>query len=676
MRYRARFWRVSLIFLLWLAVAAFTWNHTRPVQAAGEFSYKIDLNYRLDDDGSTVVTSTYRVTNNTNNKILASLLINTPTSDANELTATLLDGTPISKQVSDKTSTALGYSYQYKEIALTFQDWPGGRGTVESFVVSYRTSELVDIKGASRTFYAPSLAQIGEDEDYAVSVSVPLSFGRLYASGAMPVIDGSDGNRVRYRFVNSADLKRSVALIFGDTTVYKVDLIYPLANTSKRDRIITVTLPPDTGSQKIFINKLDPAPLSTRIDADGNILADYKVAAGQTITVHTDIAAQVKYQEYDFSKGGTLNQVPAELTKQYTGPTRYWQTQDPELVKQAKAAVAGKTKVADMMLALQQLTINTLSYNNEKIKYNIRQGSSKALRNPDNAVCLEYSDLLVSLLRSQGIPARMPVGYAYAGNLKQSKSVTDSLHSWVEAYLPGLGWINLDPTWGEKFDTFGKSDLDHFAFAIWGQNDSLPAAVMIDNQDTNYQYEQTKVSYDTAFPSVKGTGNAVATTFVLFPGVSYVDYRITGPDNVAGDKYAVLLKKDGMNQERIEIGSMAPFQQVKRVMFLVGDNFAKSAQLVFVQNTAQGDVVLAAGTGQVVWWPMMLIFLLIAGVAALILLQYIIRNQRSKNHLSHPVQRPKAMEDALAALHNPDRVKAETTYTEAKKHDDEFPIPR
>ncbi len=62
-------------------------------------------------------------------------------------------------------------------------------------------------------------------------------------------------------------------------------------------------------------------------------------------------------------------------------------------------------------------------------------------------LCLEYSSLLVAMLRSQGIPAKLVIGYA-----------GDVYHAWVSVYttekgtidedtsFSGEGWVIIDPT--------------------------------------------------------------------------------------------------------------------------------------------------------------------------------------------------------------------------------------
>lgn len=60
-------------------------------------------------------------------------------------------------------------------------------------------------------------------------------------------------------------------------------------------------------------------------------------------------------------------------------------------------------------------------------------------------VCQDFTHVALALLRLRGIPARYVSGYL-APQLEQSSHQNVTSHAWIEAWLPGLEWVALDPT--------------------------------------------------------------------------------------------------------------------------------------------------------------------------------------------------------------------------------------
>jgi transglutaminase-like putative cysteine protease len=60
-------------------------------------------------------------------------------------------------------------------------------------------------------------------------------------------------------------------------------------------------------------------------------------------------------------------------------------------------------------------------------------------------VCQDYTHILLALLRNYlRIPCRYVSGYLY--HRQADRSAADATHAWVEALLPELGWVGVDPT--------------------------------------------------------------------------------------------------------------------------------------------------------------------------------------------------------------------------------------
>jgi transglutaminase-like putative cysteine protease len=63
-------------------------------------------------------------------------------------------------------------------------------------------------------------------------------------------------------------------------------------------------------------------------------------------------------------------------------------------------------------------------------------------------VCQDFAHIMTALVRGLGIPCRYVSGYIAAGDAADShdRSTANATHAWVEARLPGLGWVGFDPT--------------------------------------------------------------------------------------------------------------------------------------------------------------------------------------------------------------------------------------
>ena len=69
-------------------------------------------------------------------------------------------------------------------------------------------------------------------------------------------------------------------------------------------------------------------------------------------------------------------------------------------------------------------------------------------------VCQDFAHILLAMLRIRGVPARYVSGYLVPGRGNDPGAAMEQViggqasHAWAEAFIPGAGWVGLDPTAG------------------------------------------------------------------------------------------------------------------------------------------------------------------------------------------------------------------------------------
>ena len=61
-------------------------------------------------------------------------------------------------------------------------------------------------------------------------------------------------------------------------------------------------------------------------------------------------------------------------------------------------------------------------------------------------VCQDFAHIMIALARHVRIPCRYVSGYVAPRSDHTDRSAPGATHAWVEALLPGLGWVGFDPT--------------------------------------------------------------------------------------------------------------------------------------------------------------------------------------------------------------------------------------
>lgn len=166
--------------------------------------------------------------------------------------------------------------------------------------------------------------------------------------------------------------------------------------------------------------------------------------AGETRTVEMTTEAktwEVRYFIFP-DKVGSLDQVPEEISSKYLEDNEKFQITHP-IIQQAVMNAVGDERNPYWMMR------DIFDYINGKMFYEMTGGWNTAptVLARGNGSCSEYSFVFIAMCRAAGLPARYVGSVVVRG---EDASMDDVFHRWVEVYLPGYGWIPVDPSRGDQ----------------------------------------------------------------------------------------------------------------------------------------------------------------------------------------------------------------------------------
>ncbi len=443
-------WLLSFIYLC-LCVGGYAISAPfHATLSAGEFEANYDVQYAVAPNGTTIVTQNITLTNKLTNLYPQKYSIVIDSEKITNVIAYDARGiiTPVITQKDGKT-----------QIVLTFNDRVVGLGRSLTFTLRFENGDIAQRNGQIWEINIPGIAKDADIARYAVTLSVPQSFGPNAYMSPMPASDG--------RWNKEQMQSGGISAAYGNEQVFELTLRYAVQNSRITPGLSEIALPPDTAFQRVTIQSLLPKPKTVLRDLDGNWLAQYDLLPSQLIDIVAHVIVAVRLTPYEDYKDHLEN--PDEYTK----PLQYWETMDKQIIDKA-STYRSPRQVYDFV-------VETLSYDYERVNQNpVRKGAVAALKSPGNSICMEFTDLFIAVARSAGIPAREVIGYAHTTNarLRPLSLVSDVLHSWPEYYDAEREiWIPVDPTWANTtggVNYFDKLDFNHIVFAIHGRSSDYP----------------------------------------------------------------------------------------------------------------------------------------------------------------------------------------------------------
>lgn len=464
MRFLARAFLAVLFFFLFLLITGNSHFVTREVFAEGEFVTNYEVTYNVGETGTTIVTQQVELENKTPNFYADQFELKIGSTKITDVQA---------KDNTGPLETEVKFENNLTTIKVKFNQKVIGAGKTLPWTLSYISNELATKNGQIWEISIPRLARSQDIGKYKAKVTVPQKFGPIAFAIPNPKEEEKTATTQTFLFDKDQLLESGIAMSFGEKQVFSFKLNYYLQNNNVTSQTLDITLPPDNNYQKVVLEALNPEPENVIVDEDGNFRALYKLSPRTKLDITAEGSVEVFHKPF--------RKIYTSLAKNekeiYTQPQRYWETDN--------AFIKDKARELKTPENIYGFVVNFLSYSQNRLNSKTfeRKGAASAYAAPDDAVCMEFTDLFIAIARAANIPAREVTGFAYTQNerlrpLSLALNEGDILHAWPEYWDDERGWVQIDPTWASTsggLDFFNKLDFNHITFTQRGVSSTNPS---------------------------------------------------------------------------------------------------------------------------------------------------------------------------------------------------------
>jgi transglutaminase-like putative cysteine protease len=213
--------------------------------------------------------------------------------------------------------------------------------------------------------------------------------------------------------------------------------------------------PRSEGHQRCFVFQLSVNPRARIFgytDSYGNLVHHFDLPSRHSqLTIITDALVDIDAQspipeDMSYEAWSDLEQLVEKKDYWDMLMPSYFARSSPELEALATEIGASERKRRSPLAFLRDIASGVYrSFKYVKKSTAVNSPIEDAL-NSRQGVCQDFAHIMIALVRNARIPCRYVSGYLYQTTENSHPSADGATHAWVEALLPGIGWVGFDPT--------------------------------------------------------------------------------------------------------------------------------------------------------------------------------------------------------------------------------------